>query len=68
MKILVIGDSCTDVFVYGTCKRLCPEAPIPVFNPSRTITNQGMAGNVVDNLRALGVRKTNGMGPRGREI
>ena len=58
MKILVIGDSCTDVFVYGTCKRLCPEAPIPVFNPSKTITNQGMAGNVVDNLRALGVRKT----------
>ena len=58
MKILVIGDSCTDVFVYGSCDRLCPEAPIPVFNPSRTITNQGMAGNVVDNLRALGVRKT----------
>jgi D-beta-D-heptose 7-phosphate kinase/D-beta-D-heptose 1-phosphate adenosyltransferase len=58
LKILVIGDSCTDVFVYGTCKRLCPEAPIPVFNPSKTITNQGMAGNVVDNLRALGVRKT----------
>ena len=58
MKILVIGDSCTDIFVYGSCTRLCPEAPIPVFNPSRTITNQGMAGNVVDNLRALGVRKT----------
>ena len=58
MKILVIGDSCTDIFVYGSCTRLCPEAPIPVFNPSRTITNQGMAGNVVDNLRALGVTKT----------
>ena len=58
MKILVIGDSCTDVFVYGSCIRLCPEAPIPVFNPSKTITNQGMAGNVVENLRALGVRKT----------
>lgn len=58
MKILVIGDSCTDVFVYGNCVRLCPEAPIPVFNPSKTITNQGMAGNVVENLRALGVRKT----------
>ena len=58
MKILVIGDSCTDVFVYGSCDRLCPEAPIPVFKPSKTITNQGMAGNVVDNLRALGVRKT----------
>lgn len=58
MKILVIGDSCTDVFVYGSCKRLCPEAPIPVFNPSKTITNQGMAGNVVENLRSLGIRKT----------
>jgi len=58
LKILVIGDSCTDVFVYGNCVRLCPEAPIPVFNPSKTITNQGMAGNVVENLRSLGVRKT----------
>jgi|TARA_R110001592_G_scaffold119939_3_gene323591 D-beta-D-heptose 7-phosphate kinase/D-beta-D-heptose 1-phosphate adenosyltransferase len=58
LKILVIGDSCTDTFVYGNCSRLCPEAPIPVFTPSKTITNQGMAGNVVENLRALGVRKT----------
>ena len=29
-----------------------------VFNPSKTITNQGMVRNVVENLRALGVRKT----------
>lgn len=57
MKILVIGDSCTDVFVYGRCKRLCPEAPIPVFEPSNTVTNDGMAGNVVTNLRKLGVEK-----------
>lgn len=57
MKILVIGDSCTDVFVYGRCKRLCPEAPIPVFEPSHTVTNDGMAGNVVNNLRKLGVQK-----------
>jgi D-beta-D-heptose 7-phosphate kinase/D-beta-D-heptose 1-phosphate adenosyltransferase len=57
MKILVIGDSCTDVFVYGYCKRLCPEAPIPIFEPYRTITNQGMSGNVVANLKALGATK-----------
>lgn len=57
MKILVIGDSCTDVFVYGRCTRLCPEGPIPVFEPSKTITNDGMAGNVVNNLRKLGVEK-----------
>ena len=57
MKILVIGDSCTDVFVYGFCKRLCPEGPIPIFEPSRTITNHGMSGNVVANLKALGATK-----------
>lgn len=57
MKILVIGDSCTDVFVYGYCKRLCPEGPVPIFEPSRTITNQGMSGNVVANLKALDVTK-----------
>ena len=33
MKVLVIGDSCTDKFVYGECNRICPEAPVPVFNP-----------------------------------
>ena len=42
MKILVIGDNCTDVFIYGRCERLSPEAPIPVFEPSKTITNDGM--------------------------
>lgn len=57
MKILVIGDSCTDVFIYGRCSRLSPEAPIPVFEPTKTITNQGMAGNVVANLNKLGVEK-----------
>jgi bifunctional ADP-heptose synthase (sugar kinase/adenylyltransferase) len=57
LKILVIGDSCTDVFIYGRCERLNPEAPIPVFEPTKTITNQGMAGNVVSNLNKLGVDK-----------
>jgi len=57
LRILVIGDSCTDVFIYGICSRLSPEAPIPVFEPTKTITNQGMAGNVVANLNKLGVQK-----------
>ena len=54
MKILVIGDSCTDVFIYGHSTRLCPEAPVPIFEPSRTVTNDGMAGNVKANLESLG--------------
>lgn len=55
MKVLVIGDGCQDVFRYGTCDRLCPEAPVPVMNPTRTIGNGGMAINVYENLKALGI-------------
>jgi len=55
MKVLVIGDSCEDVFRYGTCDRLSPEAPVPVFKPTRTIGNGGMAINVFENLKALKV-------------
>src|SRR5689334_22475290 len=55
MKILVIGDSCKDVFVYGICERICPEAPVPVFSPKGSKSNFGMAYNVYNNLKALGV-------------
>lgn len=55
IKVLVIGDSCTDVFRYGKCERLSPEAPVPIFLPSRTTGNGGMAINVAENLKALGV-------------
>tara|TARA_R100000808_G_C2140257_1_gene148065 strand:+ start:607 stop:1338 length:732 start_codon:yes stop_codon:yes gene_type:complete len=55
MSVLVIGESCLDIFQYGDCKRLCPEAPVPVFNPTRKIKNGGMAFNVYRNLQALGV-------------
>ena len=54
MTILVIGDSGEDVFQYGTITRLCPEAPVPVFNPTIKTSNPGMSGNVVANLKALG--------------
>ena len=54
MKILVIGDSCTDIFRYGRVTRIAPEAPIPIIVPERETSNPGMAGNVVANLKALG--------------
>ena len=54
MKILVIGDSCTDVFRYGKVTRLAPEAPVPIIVPETETANPGMAGNVVANLKALG--------------
>lgn len=53
MKFLVIGENCLDVFVYGDSDRLCPEAPVPVLKPIEKITNDGMAGNVINNLKSL---------------
>ena len=53
MKVLVIGDSCTVKFVYGVCDRICPEAPVPVFNPTYQKANGGMAKNVFNNLISL---------------
>jgi D-beta-D-heptose 7-phosphate kinase/D-beta-D-heptose 1-phosphate adenosyltransferase len=55
MKILVIGDSCKDVFIYGIANRLCPEAPVPVFIPKRKTETGGMAANVYENIESLNV-------------
>ena len=54
MRILVIGDSCTDEFIYCDIERICPEAPVPVLKPTKTTINPGMASNVVENLKSLG--------------
>ena len=53
-NILLIGDDCKDIYQYGTIDRLSPEAPVPVFVPTRTEERDGMAGNVANNLEALG--------------
>ena len=53
VKILIIGELCTDVYVYGDVNRLSPEAPIPVINPIRYVKNSGMAGNVYQNVLSL---------------
>lgn len=52
-KILIIGDSCSDVFRYGVCDRLNPEAPVPILKPTTIIGNGGMAENVFSNVKAL---------------
>jgi D-beta-D-heptose 7-phosphate kinase/D-beta-D-heptose 1-phosphate adenosyltransferase len=53
MKVLVIGDSCQDTFVYGDITRISPEAPVPVFKPTHTEKNDGMAKNVANNVESL---------------
>ena len=53
MKILVIGDSCKDIFIYGDIERIAPEAPVPVIVPRYQTFNPGMAMNVGKNIEAL---------------
>jgi len=53
MKVLVVGETCVDKFIYCEANRLSPEAPVPVLTPVRTVENPGMAGNTVENVRAI---------------
>jgi D-beta-D-heptose 7-phosphate kinase / D-beta-D-heptose 1-phosphate adenosyltransferase len=52
-KILVVGDLIIDQYLWGTCDRISPEAPVQVI----TIQNENMvlggAGNVINNLHSL---------------
>lgn len=53
-KVLLIGDNCKDIYQYGTVDRISPEAPVPVFVLSHKEERDGMAGNVFNNLEAMG--------------
>jgi rfaE bifunctional protein kinase chain/domain len=53
-SVLVIGDLMVDHYVWGTATRLSPEAPVPIVNVKKETTTLGGAGNVVQNLVALG--------------
>lgn len=52
-KIAVIGDSCIDKYIYGSCERLSPEGPVPILNKKSEISTSGMSGNVYKNLLNL---------------
>ena len=53
-KILVIGDLIVDHYLWGTSERISPEAPVQIINVEKESTVLGGAGNVVNNLNALG--------------
>jgi bifunctional ADP-heptose synthase (sugar kinase/adenylyltransferase) len=52
-KILVIGESCNDVFVYCHAQRLAPDLPIPILDVLDETENPGMAANVARNIKAI---------------
>lgn len=62
LRFLVIGETCTDVWVYGASTRLSPEAPIPILKVSRDskrVSSLGMSANTRQNLCSLGVKREN---------
>ena len=55
-KILVVGDLMIDHYLWGSCERISPEAPVQVVDISKETTVLGGAGNVINNLNALGAK------------
>ena len=53
-KILVLGDLMIDHYLWGSCERISPEAPVQVVDVAKETTVLGGAGNVINNLKALG--------------
>ena len=53
-NILVVGDLMIDHYLWGSCERISPEAPVQVVDIAKETTVLGGAGNVINNLKALG--------------
>lgn len=53
-NILVIGDLMVDHYLWGTCERISPEAPVQVIDIQKETKVLGGAGNVINNLLTLG--------------
>lgn len=54
--ILVIGDLMIDHYLWGKCERISPEAPVQVVAIEKETSVLGGAGNVINNLSALGAK------------
>lgn len=54
LRILVIGDTMLDHYLWGDATRISPEAPVPVVGVSHASDTVGGAGNVACNIAALG--------------
>ncbi len=55
-NILVIGDLMIDHYLWGSCERISPEAPVQVVDVRKESTVLGGAGNVINNLISLGAK------------
>ena len=55
-RIVVIGDTIADQFIYGEISRVSREAPVFILRHEHTETTPGGAGNCAANLAALGAQ------------
>jgi rfaE bifunctional protein kinase chain/domain len=55
-KILIVGDSMIDAYMWGEVNRISPEAPVPVVEVKKHENRLGGAANVALNLKALGAK------------
>ncbi len=72
IQILVIGDLMIDEYLWGNVDRISPEAPVPVVAVKDESYTLGGAGNVINNLVAMGasvfVAGTAGTGTAGKQL
>ncbi len=54
VKVLVVGDIMLDKFLWGSVKRISPEAPVPVVEFEKQTAIAGGAANVALNVKGLG--------------
>jgi D-beta-D-heptose 7-phosphate kinase/D-beta-D-heptose 1-phosphate adenosyltransferase len=55
-RVLVLGDVMLDEYIWGTVRRVSPEAPVPVVEFDRRTHGAGGAANVAANVTSLGGR------------
>ncbi|HHL39522.1 MAG TPA: D-glycero-beta-D-manno-heptose-7-phosphate kinase [Deltaproteobacteria bacterium] len=55
-RVLIIGDLIMDHFIWGTVRRISPEAPVPVVDVTSESILLGGCANVVNNIHSLGGR------------
>jgi D-beta-D-heptose 7-phosphate kinase/D-beta-D-heptose 1-phosphate adenosyltransferase len=53
-RVAVVGDAMLDVYLRGDVERISPEAPVPVVRVRERRYALGGAGNVAQNVRAVG--------------
>ncbi|NLN60000.1 MAG: D-glycero-beta-D-manno-heptose-7-phosphate kinase [Deltaproteobacteria bacterium] len=53
-KVLVVGDVMIDHFIWGSVRRISPEAPVPVVDVARDEMLWGGCANVMNNVHTMG--------------